>query len=124
MWDTLANKDARASDKVGSVIGAGMQAFMLNNALSGSKGLANIVAGAGSKIGGLIGGGLGSSIAGATAATAAGGPPAWATMLITGLVTMMPVLTNKLDNAIETTSEREERIKQGNEALEQQVKIA
>ena len=124
-WDTMLDKNAKGSEKIGALLGSGVQMGMLYSSLSKSTVLANGAATVGSWAGGLLsnagaasgigalsaaGSAVTSSAGGmAAAAAAGGGPPGWLIAAIMATVAIAPKLVDIVDDTIETTKERTER---------------
>ena len=139
-WDTMANDNARASDKIGATLGAGFQMAMLAGQVGKNETLKAIgtkvgggVLKAGGKVAGLFGKGAATAAAGtaASGAAAAGGTAAAAggaaaipgigvaIAAVLALVAIAPKVADVMDATFESAKEKEERLNQEYDTLQQ-----
>ena len=137
-WNTWENDNAKASDKIGATLGAGFQMAMLAGQVGQNETLKNIgtkigggVLKAGGKVAGIFGKGAATAAGSAAAAggTAAAGGGAAAAASIPGigvaiaavlaLVAIAPKVADIMDATFETAKEKEQRLNQEYDTLQQ-----
>ena len=133
-WNTWENDNAKASDKIGATLGAGMQMAMLAGQVGKNETLKAIgtkVGGGVLKAGGKVAGIFGKGAATAAAGTAAGGTAATAggaaaipgigvaIAAVLALVAIAPKVADVMDATFETAKEKEERLNQEYATLQQ-----
>lgn len=138
-WNTWENDNAKASDKIGATLGAGFQMAMLAGQVGQNETLKNIgtkigggVLKAGGKVAGIFGKGAataaasGAAAAGGTAAVGGGAAAAAsipgigvAIAAVLALVAIAPKVADIMDATFETAKEKEQRLNQEYDTLQQ-----